>query len=233
MTKKFEDQLKSLAFSEGADVFGIADLENIEDLDQEYQEYEGNWETAVVVGVRLPLAIVEHITAEEPGKIYSYEYNVMSNLLDLVIFSLVSKLEDSGWKTLPIPAKGGYPPKGGSLLAMARAAGIGSFGKNHLITNRKFGQRLRFAALVTEKPLETDEPLLEDFCGECTKCIEACPGNAINNSPFEGSDIRENGINREACWNYIKRFLEKPGYEKTICGVCIKVCPYSNNYKKS
>lgn len=226
--EKFEKQLENFAYQVGADVFGIADVKQIEGLQQEFQGFSEDWSSIVVVGVRLPLAIVRHITPEEPGKIYSYEYNVMSELLDRIVFSLVAKLEDSGWSALPIPSRGGYPPKGGSLLAMARAAGIGSFGKNQLITHERFGSRLRFAALVTTRPMETATPKKEDLCGDCTSCIDACPAHAIHDVPFTGSDLRKGGIDREACWNHVKAFLDKSGYEKTICGVCIAACPYSN-----
>lgn len=228
MIQSIETELENAATNNGADVFGIADLKQIEVIEQDYQKYKGDWKSVIVVGVRLPLALVKNITVEEPGKIYSYEYAVMSELLDKIIFFLVGKIEKKGFGALPIPARGGFPPMGGSLLAMARAAGIGSFGKNQLITHKKFGSRLRFAALVTDMLLHNNFPKNEDICKNCTKCIDVCPGKAINDVPFAGSDIRKNGVDRDACWNHIKQFLEKPGYGKTICGMCIMACPYSN-----
>ena len=233
MTQSIEKRIEEFAYQQGADVFGIADLKNVSDLDQDYMKYaKHDWMSAVVVGVRLPLAIVEQITAEEPGKIYSYEYQIVSDQLDRIVYSLFSMMEDEGWIALPIPARGGFPPMGASLLALARAAGIGSLGKNQLITHKRFGSRLRFAAVVTPEKLSAAEPLNNDLCGECTRCIDACPAKAINNVSFQGSDLRKNGVVRENCWNYIKQFLDKPGYGKTICGVCIRECPYSNKRTK-
>src|SRR4029079_3717114 len=62
---------------------------------------------------------------------------------------------------------------------LARRAGLGWFGKN---TNLIHPERVLFffpGALVLDLELATDAPFEADRCGTCTRCIEACPTEAI------------------------------------------------------
>jgi len=68
---------------------------------------------------------------------------------------------------------GGFPIK-----LKASECGVGRYGKNSVIQNRKLGSWISLSAFVTDAELELDEPLKED-CGECSLCIEACPTKAI------------------------------------------------------
>ena len=61
----------------------------------------------------------------------------------------------------------------------ARLAGMGSFGKNTLILNDEAGPFLRMDSIVTNAPLEYDEPQERDLCGDCRSCLDACPTEAL------------------------------------------------------
>ncbi len=62
---------------------------------------------------------------------------------------------------------------------MARLAGFGNYGKNALIINPKYGPWVRLGAIVTNAELVYDEPFDKDLCGDCDKCLKACPTGAL------------------------------------------------------
>jgi epoxyqueuosine reductase QueG len=62
---------------------------------------------------------------------------------------------------------------------MARLAGFGNYGKNSLIITPKYGPWIRLAAIVTDAEFVYDEPFDRDLCGDCDKCVEACPTGAL------------------------------------------------------
>ena len=62
--------------------------------------------------------------------------------------------------------------------AVAERAGIGWSGKNCMIITPEFGSYVYLAEMITNIPFEPDERI-EDQCGSCNKCIEACPTGAL------------------------------------------------------
>lgn len=72
--------------------------------------------------------------------------------------------------------------------AWAQKSGLGWIGKNGNLINKQSGSFFFIATLITDLELEYDTPMVKDFCGSCTKCIEACPTEAIlNNKVIDGS----------------------------------------------
>ena len=67
----------------------------------------------------------------------------------------------------------------------AKACGLGEMGLNGKIVNRQYGPFMRYCFIITDAPLEFDEPLTENICDNCGACKEACPGNAVTD---EGLD---------------------------------------------
>jgi len=58
-------------------------------------------------------------------------------------------------------------------------AGLGSIGKNNLVMNPRYGSWVAYQSIVTDAELEPDEPCRDDMCGNCTKCLDACPTGAL------------------------------------------------------
>ena len=61
----------------------------------------------------------------------------------------------------------------------AQRSGLGWVGKNGNLINKQQGSYFFIATLITDLELTYDDPFAKDFCGTCTRCIDACPTEAI------------------------------------------------------
>ena len=66
---------------------------------------------------------------------------------------------------------------------LAQRAGLGFVGKHTNLISRKLGNWIFLAEILTTLELEPDAPE-KNHCGNCTRCITACPTNAIT-APFQ------------------------------------------------
>ncbi|MBQ8814050.1 MAG: 4Fe-4S binding protein [Lachnospiraceae bacterium] len=67
----------------------------------------------------------------------------------------------------------------------AKACGLGEMGLNGKIVNRQYGPFMRYCFIITDAPLDYDEPLTEAVCDKCGACAQACPGNAISDGGLD------------------------------------------------
>jgi epoxyqueuosine reductase len=61
----------------------------------------------------------------------------------------------------------------------AQRSGLGWVGKNGNLINKQSGSFFFIATLICDLELEYDDPMAKDYCGTCTRCIDACPTGAI------------------------------------------------------
>jgi epoxyqueuosine reductase len=127
-------------------------------------------------------------------------------------------------------AEGKYYTDTGPLLekAIAVRAGIGWMGKHTNVITREVGSWIFLSEIILNIALEPDTPA-EDLCGTCTRCIDACPTDAIV-APYE--------LDARRCISYLTIEL-KP--EQKIepelannrngwiygCDICQDVCPWN------
>ncbi|MFZ1731559.1 MAG: 4Fe-4S dicluster domain-containing protein [Bacteroidota bacterium] len=109
---------------------------------------------------------------------------------------------------------------------VARDAGLGEIGRMGLLMTPRLGPRVRIAVITTDAPLlpdntAHDESVL-DFCTQCRKCADACPGRAVPDGPrIDADGLARWQIDSDACFMVWNRF-------GTDCGRCVSVCPYSH-----
>ncbi len=111
--------------------------------------------------------------------------------------------------------------------AWAKKAGLGWIGKNANLITREQGSFFFIADLIIDLVIEADGPIT-DFCGTCTRCIDACPTDAI---------IQPYVVDGSKCISYLtielkdellpKEFAGKMDNWMFGCDICQDVCPWN------
>jgi len=128
----------------------------------------------------------------------------------------------------------------------AKLAGFGNYGKNALIVSPKYGPWIRLGAVITDAEFVYDAPFTDDPCGDCEKCVKACPTGAL--TPYK-VDPNRCLVNLPASdypsliagdLKYSERYGEVPDVDALfdvhspqftensllMCVTCQKACPY-------
>ena len=114
--------------------------------------------------------------------------------------------------------------------AWAKKSGLGWIGKNGNLINPKSGSFYFIAELIVDLELPTDAPI-RDYCGTCTRCIDACPTQAI---------ISPKVVDGSKCISYFTIELKEQipaSYKGQFdnwafgCDTCQDVCPW-NRFSK-
>ena len=107
--------------------------------------------------------------------------------------------------------------------AVAERAGIGWSGKNCSIITPEFGSYVYLGEMITNLPFAPDAPM-EDQCGTCTKCLDACPTGAL---------VQGGQLNSQRCIAFLtqtkgflpEEFRDKLGNRIYGCDSCQTACP--------
>jgi epoxyqueuosine reductase len=111
--------------------------------------------------------------------------------------------------------------------AWARKAGLGWIGKNSNLISRKYGSFVFIGEIFLNIPLEYNQVPESDFCGSCTRCIDACPTGAIlGNRTLDAAKCisyqtieHKGAIRPDVKENLQERFFG--------CDICQEVCPWN------
>lgn len=111
--------------------------------------------------------------------------------------------------------------------AWAKKSGLGWIGKNANLINKQQGSFFFIAELIIDLELEHDGPI-KDYCGTCTRCMDACPTKAIV-APYV--------VDGSKCISYLTIELKDSipeSFKNNMdnwafgCDVCQDVCPWNS-----
>jgi epoxyqueuosine reductase len=114
--------------------------------------------------------------------------------------------------------------------AWAQKSGLGWIGKNSNLINKDSGSFYFIAELIIDIDLEYDSPI-KDFCGTCTKCIDACPTQAIVGPYIVDGSKCISYLTIELKENIPEEFKGKMDNWAFGCDICQDVCPW-NRFSK-
>ena len=214
-----QTEFENFALSLGATLCGGCALEASPVQGQPSLRY------AFSIAVKLSDSVLETVK-DAPSYAYFQHYRTANAMLDHIAFRLANKIEEAGYRAFPIAAsqsQGKDNPYAGvvSHKMAATRAGLGFVGKSGLFLSEKYGSKIRLATVLTDMPLKSEKPMLENGCGDCQICKNACPAGAIFG---EKPNFKERNIDPEKCSRYMKEHFQDIG-RGSVCGICIKVCP--------
>lgn len=214
----FTHRLKNFSLSQGASLFGVADVSGIKDEFDLSDRIKARTTRAVSLGVGLLSSVLADLK-EEPTKLYYHHYRTANMYLDRIAFSVGRWIEESGFLAVPIPASQITDWKEQrahvSHKKIGAMAGLGWLGRNNLLVSRKFGAQFRLATVLTDMPLRVDAPL-RDQCGTCAACVRVCPVGAIQEEAASFKHLD--------CFKLLQDFQRRNIVGQFICGICVNAC---------
>src|SRR6476660_5042281 len=244
--------VKETALSSGFDFCGIAKVQRLDDDAQRLEHWlnkgmhgsmkymENYFELRVdpqrlVPGARSVITLlINYFPTEKQNKnspkISTYAYgkdyhDVIKNKLQNLLKILREKIGEVNGR--------GFVDSAPVLeRTWAQRSGLGWIGKNGNLITKQNGSFYFIATLITDLELGYDDPFAKDYCGTCTKCIDACPTDAI---------LADKVIDGSKCISYFTIELKdqlipaalKGKFENKLfgCDVCQDVCPW-NRFSK-
>jgi epoxyqueuosine reductase len=188
--------------------------------------------SVICVGLNYkPLAIIESKPQSTPADyagianhaLYEDYHPFMKNRLRKLTDFISTSIEPTDWRfkicvdSAPLAER-----------ALARRAGLGFIGKNHMLINSRLGLQILLGEVITDLKLDCDSPI-SNHCPDCNKCVRACPTGALDSA---------GGFDANKCISYLtiehkgqipNNLTGKIGNHLFGCDECILACPYNLN----
>jgi len=215
----------------GIDLWGAADLRAFSTP----QDAEGRgFPFALAWVVPMSPQIVAGIE-KGPNQAYADEYARVNRRINELSERLASEIRNRDYRAWALAAsdrtdkeniKGDFPHK-----TAATQAGLGWVGRNCQLVTRTYGPWIRLGTVFTDMELTCGTPVERSYCGDCVRCVEACPAVALTGEAWVPGLSREEILDATACdrWKKEHYFEYHQGHN---CGICAAVCPYGQRALK-
>lgn len=217
-----KEVLREKILALGADVCGFAEASAFTDAPEGFapRDIFPKCNTVIALGTALPKGIFD-----STSRLVYTRYNPFTReILDALLLRDARLVEEmTSARAVPLPSDAPYDEwdeesiTGRGIISMKHAAvlaGLGALGKNTLLLNAKFGNRLTVGAVLTDLTLEGDEIAKSVCIPGCKRCVEACPAGAIGDGRVDQSKCRPHAYTTNA-----------RGFDITACNKCRAVCP--------
>ncbi len=218
-----------LLISKGASQVGFADLSELATDDMK---------SGVSIVLRIPEDVIRSIS-DGPNTEYYNWYHELNSKLNHLAESGAQFIRTLGYEAIAqtttfVKEFGIYrtqlPHK-----TIATLAGLGWIGKSALLVTKKYGSAIRLSSILTNMPLDYGVPIKKSLCPQgCGICKNACPGEAISGKLWDYKTDRDEFYDPQKCRKKARQLAwERIQKEITLCGKCIEVCPYTQQYINS
>ena len=213
-----KETLRTFSLETGLELFGVADIVPIRGEFRIQPDLKKSFHRGIALGKRVLDTVLADID-DRPTPLYLHHYRQLNFFLDRAALLLAVFIRDQGFRALPIAAS--QIVDWDNQLAhlshkkVGQLAGLGWIGRNNLLVHPEYGAQFRLATVLTDTPLEPDQPI-EEGCGDCFDCLAGCPAGAILTTSAD--------FNHRACFEKLKDFRRSGTIGQFICGVCVKAC---------
>ena len=222
------ERLRELLLARGAALVGFADLGEL------WTDVRFHLPRGISIAVAINPRIIAQIETG-PTRQYFDEYKRVNDQLNYLATFAADYLANANYRVKAVEATVAFvDPVTCSApfqhKTVATRAGLGWIGKSAMLITKQYGPAVRFASVLTDAPLPVSRPTNHSQCGDCTNCVDICPGGAIKGTNWQVGMFREQLYDAQICRETALKMAARVGVNHTVCGMCIAACPWTKRY---